>query len=235
MYVNAPDGHQVTAFDKYGDTMSIAHGTEVVRIGYGGYWSKIELYGMVRFVPSEYLSYEMPGWVETDVETDYGVTDSFEDRHCNVYPIYDIPVYNDPDEYSTRLGWVSAYKPVYVISENAMRGWYFIEFYDEYGNYKTGYIVSNPDLFDSNYSEESQDPSLPGEYNYDTRNETVYAIDSEYAIAIYNEVGDKIASIGSGSQLTRIGLSTDDGQLWSMIDWCGDIAYIETANLFSLN
>ena len=234
MYVNAPDGHQITVYDEYGNTMSVAHAAEVTRIGYGGYWSIIEIYGMKKFVQTEYLSYNI-AYEETILP------DIFESRHITVYPRYDLYVYNDADEYSTVLGEVFAYESVYVISENAMRGWYFIEFYDGYGNYKTGYILSNPDYYDFNYTEESTSPSVefdrpwergevpyPNEVSYYEGYHTTNLRTDYNEFPLFDDSCNQVFTLYPGEEVTILGQSSDATGYWYYIVCKDKYGYIPT-------
>lgn len=315
MYIHAPDGHQVVAFDKRGNTVAIAHGAEVTRIGYGGYWSKIDLYGEIRYIQTEYLDYGMPSYdtemppevIQAPVE--YKFDDRYEkvyiydrinavilyDEYFNevgnlihgqeciltgismdrdgiwtrieyngfvayvfskyisyneggfyeyyttVYPAYDLPIYDKASENSTVTGTAYEHKPVQVIAENADRGWYFIEFYDDYGSYKTGYIMSFHEFFTTSDNVGTDVEVPPEEIEYDRpweRGEVPYPyqtdyveyneyryVRSEYAtVPLYDENGDQVFTLSTKDEVYVI--SKDVNGFWYYVDYQNKFGYI---------
>ena len=69
----------------------------------------------------------------------------------------------------------------------------------------------------------------PGEYTYTTCNETVYVYKS--AVHLRTATFEDKGQLSIGTQLTRIGISTDEKQHWSKIDYNGETLYIASEYL----
>lgn len=75
----------------------------------------------------------------------------------------------------------------------------------------------------------------PGEYSYTECNETVYVNNPDSAVTLRSETYEAKGSISHGTQLKRIGLSTDEANYWSKIEYNDQEYYIASKFLTTIN
>ncbi|MBR3879639.1 MAG: hypothetical protein IKJ24_05925, partial [Clostridia bacterium] len=66
----------------------------------------------------------------------------------------------------------------------------------------------------------------PGEYSYSERNETVYVNNPDSAVTLRSADYEPMGSIAHGTELKRIGLSTDNANYWSKVIYEEEEYYI---------
>ncbi len=66
----------------------------------------------------------------------------------------------------------------------------------------------------------------PGEYSYNDCNETVYVNNPDSAVTLRSATYEACGSVAHGTELTRTGLSTDEGNYWSKVVYDGETYYI---------
>lgn len=74
----------------------------------------------------------------------------------------------------------------------------------------------------------------PGEYTYDERNETVYVNNPDSAVTLRSAMYEAKGSIAHGTELKRIGLSSDSGNYWSKVVYDGKEYYVASKFLTTL-
>lgn len=71
----------------------------------------------------------------------------------------------------------------------------------------------------------------PGEYSYDERNETVYVNNPDSAVTLRSATYEAKGSISHGTELKRIGISTDGTNYWSKVVYNDEEYYVASAFL----
>ena len=66
----------------------------------------------------------------------------------------------------------------------------------------------------------------PGEYSYSDCNETVYVNNPDSAVTLRSAEYEAKGSVPHGTELKRIGLSTDEANYWSKVTYDGETYYV---------
>ena len=74
----------------------------------------------------------------------------------------------------------------------------------------------------------------PGEYNYTECNETVYVNNPDSAVTLRSATYEAKGSVAHGTELKRIGLSSDKGNYWSKVTFEGNEYYVASKFLTTL-
>lgn len=142
VYVNNPNSAVTLRSATYEAKDSVAHGTELKRIGLSmdkaNYWSKVVYEGNEYYVASRYLT-TVKDADEGFVEVTKTVVINDKTGSMNVR--------NVPSMESTVIGHVSAGVKIKVIAENTVTGWYKIEFVNNENVASIGYIASDAKYF----------------------------------------------------------------------------------------
>ncbi len=150
VYVNNPDSAVTLRSETYEAKGSIAHGTELLRIGLSNdgasYWSKVVYDGETYYVASKFLT-TISNPDEGFVAVDKTVVVNDKTGSLNIRNIPDI-------DGSIVVGWAIAGVEIKVVAENTETGWYKVEF-TPYGSTEKayGYIKSGKDNFVQSPSE----------------------------------------------------------------------------------
>ena len=76
----------------------------------------------------------------------------------------------------------------------------------------------------------------PGEYSYDSRQETVYVyVGYGVSISLRSESYDRLGTLEYGTEIIRTGISTDPSHYWSRIEYEGEIYYVASKFLTYFN
>ena len=143
VYVNNPDSAITLRSAEYKAMGSIAHGTELRRIGLStdeaNYWSKVIYEEKEYYVATKYLT------------TIQNPDEGFESTEKTVVvneKTGALNIRNLPSmEESSIIGHANAGVEIKVIAENTTTGWYKVEFVNNEGETKTGFIASNVEYF----------------------------------------------------------------------------------------
>jgi len=142
VYVNNPDSAATLRTADYVAKGSVAHGTELRRIGLStdaaNYWSKVVYNEETYYVATKLLT-TMKNPDEGFVEVTKTVVINEKTGALNIR--------NIPSMESTVVGYASAGKDIKVIAENVATGWYKIEFVNADEKTVTGYIASDAKYF----------------------------------------------------------------------------------------
>lgn len=142
VYVNNPDSAVTLRTADYEPKGSIAHGTELKRIGLStdgaNYWSKVIYEEKEYYVATKFLT-TIKNPDEGFVEVSKTVKVNDKTGSLNIR--------NIPAMESTIIGYANAGKDIKVIAENTTTGWYKIEFVNADGKTLTGYIASDAKWF----------------------------------------------------------------------------------------
>ena len=144
VYVNNPDSAVTLRSEDYEALGSIAHGTELRRIGLStdeaNYWSKVIHNEKTYYVATKFLT-TIKNADEGFVEIEKTVIVNDQTGSLN---IRNLPTFDG----SQVIGWAVAGTEYKVVAENAETGWYKIEF-TPYGSDEVayGYIKSGADNF----------------------------------------------------------------------------------------
>ena len=142
VYVNNPDSAVTLRTADYEPKGSIAHGTELKRIGLStdgaNYWSKVIYEEQEYYVATKFLT--------TIKNPDEGFVEVSKTVQVND-KTGSLNIRNIPAMESTIIGYADAGKDIKVIAENTTTGWYKIEFVDVDGKTLTGYIASDAKYF----------------------------------------------------------------------------------------
>lgn len=153
VYVNNPGSAVTLRTADYESKGSIAHGTELKRIGLStdeaNYWSKVVYEDETYYVASKYLT-DISDPDEGFVEVDKIVIVNDQTGSLN---IRNLPTFNG----SQVIGWALAGEETKVIAENTETGWYKVEFVAYGGETMTGYIKSGADNFVTETETTSED------------------------------------------------------------------------------
>lgn len=166
VYVNNPDSAVTLRSADYKAMGSVAHGTELRRIGLStdeaNYWSKVIYNEKEYYVASKFLT-TLKNADEGFVEIEKTVVVNDQTGSLN---IRNLPTF----EGSQVIGWAVAGVEYKVVAENAETGWYKIEFVPYGATEKEfGYIKSGADNFvkqdDANGPEENDTTDTTAEHD----------------------------------------------------------------------
>ncbi len=144
VYVNNPGSAVTLRTADYEAKGSVAHGTELRRIGLStdsaNYWSKVIYEEQEYYIASKFLT-TLKNADEGFVDVEKTVVVNEQTGSLN---IRNLPTF----EGSAVIGWAEAGVEIKVVAENATTGWYKIEFVP-YGSEEStfGYIKSGADNF----------------------------------------------------------------------------------------
>jgi hypothetical protein len=144
VFVNNPGSAVTLRTAEYVSKGSVAHGTELRRIGLStdeaNYWSKVIYEEKEYYVATKYLT-TLSNPDEGFVDVDKTVVVNEKTGSLNIR--------NLPSMESTIIGHAVAGKDIKVIAENTTSGWYKVEFKNNEGNTATGYIASDAKYFET--------------------------------------------------------------------------------------
>ena len=152
VYVNNPGSAVTLRSADYVAMGSVAHGTELQRIGISNdaenYWSKVLYQEKEYYVATKFLT--------TIKDADEGFVEVSKIVKINE-KTGSMNVRNIPSMEGAIIGHVSCDKDVTVIAENTTTGWYKIEFINTENQKVTGYIASNKEYFVTDKSETTEE------------------------------------------------------------------------------
>jgi hypothetical protein len=167
VYVNNPGSAVTLRSADYVAKGSVAHGTELQRIGISNdadnYWSKVLYQEKEYYVATKFLT--------TIKDADEGFVEVSKTVKINE-KTGSMNVRNIPSMEGAVICHVSCEKDVTVIAENTTTGWYKIEFVNNENKTVTGYIASNKEYF-------VEDKSETGAKTTDAATETATETDGE--------------------------------------------------------